>query len=447
VDKAPHEIRYAAVGDADVAYQVVGDGPFDVVCFYGLGSHIDLLWDFSPPLVGLFSSFCRTIQFDRRGTGASDGVPRNAIPTWEEWTEDLRVVLDAAESERAAIYAEVDAGPIALLFTAMHPERVSALVLTNTSARYLVDENYPIGVSQADCDALIRMLETSWGTTDLVRVVFPTAAHDAESVRLFARMLRAAATPRTAAAQYRYILESVDVRSALHLIRVPTLVIHNVQNTLVPIEHGRYIADHIEGAKLIEIPSAGDVNLIGGVTHQVVGDVAEFLTGERPSVDVHRVLTTVLFTDIVGSTELAATIGDHRWGSLLDAHDRAVRDQLRHFRGREVNTTGDGFCASFDGPARAIRCACAIIEAAAQLGVDVRAGLHAGECERRGNDLGGIAVHVAARVGALARSGEVLVTGTVEDLVGGSGIRFEDRGLHELKGVPKQWRLLAVEDT
>jgi class 3 adenylate cyclase len=446
-----NEISYVAVGaDEEVAYRVFGDGPIDVLCFYGLGSHLELLSDFpmSSSPARLFSSFGRAIEFDRRGTGASGGARGGSTPTWEEWAEDLCAVLDAVGSERAAIYAEIDAGPMALLFAATHPERVRSLALVNTSARYLIDDDYPIGVSREDCDALIETLVALWGTAELVETVFPSIAHDPELVRLYARMFRAAASPRTVAAQYRYILESLDVRAALPLIRVPTLVLHNESNLLVPITHARFIADHIDGATLIELPSEGDLNIMGGdEVRRAVDEVADFLIGERPFVDSDRVLATVLFTDIVGSTELVASLGDSRWRQMLDTHDRMVRDHLRRFRGREIKTTGDGFFAAFDGPARAIRCAKAIVESGPNVGVSLRAGLHTGECEIRGDDLGGLAVHVAARVGAFAGSGECLVTSTVRDLVAGSGISFDDRGFHPLKGVPDERHLFAITRT
>lgn len=438
------ETRYAAVGVDDVAYQVVGDGPLNLLCCYGLGSQIDLIWDFPPVIAERFGTFFRTIQFDRRGTGASDALPRDRFPTWEEWTLDFAAVLDAAECEDAAIYAELDAAPIALLYAATHPERVRALVLANATARHLVADDYPIGFSQRQIDLQRRVVENGWGTNEWIEQWFPSVAHDAAVVRNRARMFRAAATPRTAAAQFRYIFESLDVRHVLPLVRVPTLVLHNVPNTF-PIEQARYLADHIDGAKLVEVPAEGDVNVIGGSVSVVVDEVVEFLTGERPVVEVDRVLTTVVFTDIVGSTEQLAAMGDRRWRAVLDSHDGAMREVLRRFGGREIKTTGDGFFASFDGPARAIRCVGQIVDAAAELGVRLRAGLHTGECEVRGDDLGGIAVHIAARVGALAGPGEILVTSTVKDLVAGSDIRFTDRGIHTLKGIPDDWRLLAIE--
>ena len=433
------------MGEADVAYQVVGDGPLDLLYFYGIGGHIEYFWDVpdSAEFLNRLASFSRLIFFDRRGTGASDGLSLSALPTWEEWTEDVRAVLDVAGSERAAIVASLDAGPIAILFAAMHPERVSALVLLNTAARMSVAADYPIGAAPEAIDALVGLLGSAWGNSDLARLVSPSIAADQEYVRTIAKIGRAAMTPRTAAAQYDYILRSLDVRAALPLIEVPTLVLHVRESPFVPIEHGRYLAEHIKGARFLELPG-GDLGISPGLVG-IADEVAEFLTGERPLTEVDRILTTVLFTDIVGSTARAATLGDRGWRSLLDAHDRAVREQLRLFRGREVNTTGDGFLASFDGPARAIRCAGAIGQVTGKLGIELRMGLHTGECEIRGDDLGGLAVHIAARVGALATPGEVLVSGTVKDLVVGSGIAFADRGEHALKGVPGAWKLFAVE--
>ncbi|MDQ1457661.1 MAG: hypothetical protein QOH28_3281 [Actinomycetota bacterium] len=437
--------RYVAVGDADVAYQVVGDGPIDLVYFYGTGAHIELFWDapFAPAFLARLASFSRVILFNRRGTGASDGVPRNALPTWEEWTEDLVAVLDAAGSTRTAIFATLDGGPIAMLFAAMHPERVSALILLTTTARYLEADDYTIGATPEVAGTVVKTIERLWGTPELLRISSPSMADHSEFLEFGAKWFRASATPRTAATQFDYMLRSLDVRAALSLIQVPTLVLHARESVLFPIAHGLYLAEHINGARFVELPG-GDTAITPN-NYVVADEVAEFLTGYRPEVEIERVLTTVVFSDIVGSTELAASLGDERWRALLDAHDRAVRNELRRFRGREIKTTGDGFFVSFDGPARAIRCAEAVIKATRELGIDVRIGLHTGECEARGDDLGGLAVHIAARIGALARPGEVLVSSTVKDLVVGSGIVFDDRGTHSLKGVPDPWRLLAVK--
>jgi class 3 adenylate cyclase len=444
MDRIDHETRYVAVGDDDVAYQVVGSGPFDLLCCYDLGSQIDLLWNLPPVLAGTFASFARTIVFDRRGTGASDPVPRGGLATWEEWTEDIGAVLDAAGSKRAVIYAEADAGAAAILYTALHPERVRALVLLNAAARYLVAEDYSIGFPQDGIDAFADFMQRTWGTDELVRTLYPSVRNDPDYVSQVAQMQRAAATPRTAAAQFRYVIEHIDVRSALPFVRVPTLVLGS-GSRFAPIEHSEYLVDHIEGAKLIEVAGHGDVNTMGESVRRVVDEVIEFVTGERPNVEVDRVLTTALFTDIVGSTDQLSDLGDEKWRALLDSHDRTVREQLHRHGGREIKTTGDGFLASFDGPARGIRCARDVIAAVARLGINVRAGLHTGECERRGDDLSGIAVHIAARVGALAGPQEVLVTSTVKDLVAGAGITFDDHGLQLLKGIPEAWRLFAVQ--
>jgi class 3 adenylate cyclase len=435
--------RYVAVADADVAYQVVGDGPFDLLFCYGLGGHIDFFWteEASARFFTQLASLSRLIFFDRRGTGASDPVALNAMPTWEDLTEDMAAVLDAAGSNSTAIFANLDTGPIAILFAAMHPERVSALILRNTTARYLEADDYPIGMPPSVADAVVEMSATMWGTEELSRLTNPSRADDAEWCRWGAMINRASSTPRTAAAQYDYFLHNVDVRRALPLIQAPTLVLHVKDNPFLSIELGRYLAEHITGATFIEVPG-GD---LGPLDDETNAQVIEFLTGDRPEIEVDRILTTVLFTDIVGSTERAATIGDQKWRSLLDAHDQTVRDQLRRFRGKEINTTGDGFVVSFDGPARAIRCAQAIGEATSRLGVELRVGLHTGECEVRGDDPAGLAVHVAARVGALGSPGEILVSGMVKDLVAGSGIEFTDRGEHELKGVPGSWKLFAVQ--
>jgi len=443
VSQFPPETHYVEVGGALVGYQVVGEGPIDLVLANGLGHHADLAWDVPPVAAWMRSlaSISRLITFARRGFGVSDPISRDTAPTWEDWTQDVGAVLDAVGSRRAAVFAFQDMGPIAILFAAMQPDRVSQLVLNNTSARFLTDDDYPIGVSPGDLDVLITFLEQTWGTPEGVRAAMPSVADDEEVVRLFAKGLRASASPRSAAAQYDYIARKVDVREILPLVQTPTLVIHSKDYAFIPVEHGRYLADHIPGAKLVEL-SGSDAMSYG----QVFDEVAEFLTGERPIAPIDRILTTVLFTDIVESTARAASLGDQRWRSTLDAHDRAVREQLRRFRGNEINTTGDGFIATFDGPARAIRCAQAIGEVTQNLGIGVRLGLHTGECDVRGDDLGGLAVHIAARVAAAAGTGQVLVSSTVKDLVVGSGIAFEDRGEHDLKGVPGTWRLYAAQE-
>jgi class 3 adenylate cyclase len=324
----------------------------------------------------------------------------------------------------------------------MHPERVDALVLVNTAARLLEDTDYPIGVSSEAIDAFSAAVGQTWGTAAQVTLAAPSLTDDAEWVRFLASMGRASMTPRTAAAQADYVMRSNDVRQALPLIHAPTLVLHTVENTVVPIECGRYIAEQIPDATLIELPGSD----LGPAAHlsTLADEIGRFLTGEQPAVEIERILTTVVFTDIVGSTERAAALGDERWHALLDAHDRLVREQLRRFRGTEINTTGDGFLISFDGPARAIRCAREIVDATFGLGLAIRIGIHTGECETRGDDLGGLAVHIAARVSATADPGEILISRTVVDLVAGSGLEFTHRGDHDLKGVPGTWRLYSV---
>ena len=438
------QTQYVRMSEADVAFQVFGDGPLDLLYFHGLGSHFEHFWDLPvyAQLLRRLADFSRVIVFDRRGTGGSDGVPLAAIPTWEEWAEDVGAVLDAAGSNRAAIVAAGDAGPIAILFAAMHPGRVSALVLFNSSPRYLIADDYPVGMTPENVDAFIERVRTTWGTPEWVQTSNPDMGSDAEFSRCLARMFRSAATPGTAAVQFDYILRSLDVREALPLLRVPTLVLHVQGTPRPPKEQGRYLAEHITGAKLVEL--AGRDFAMVAHSEATLDEIAEFLTGERPQVEIERILTTILFTDIVGSTERALSLGDQRWRSLLDEHDRCIRSELRRYRGKEIQTTGDGFLASFDGPARAIRCARALGDATSKLGIDLHMGLHTGECEVRGDDLGGLAIHIAARLCALAVAGEVLVSGTVKDLVVGSGIEFSERGDHQLKGFPGTWKLFSV---
>lgn len=437
--------QYVSVGGADVAYKVTGSGPIDLLYFYGIGNHIEFLWDARGwyQEVPRLASFSRLIVFDRRGAGASERVSATGMPSWEQWAEDAEAVLDAVGSTRTAFFAGIDAGPIALLFAAMHPERVTSLILLNTTARYLVADDYPTGMDPQMVELWVEGTKAMWGTPEFTALANPSRVNDREALESYAWQLRCGATPHSAAAQYDYMLRSIDVRQALPLIQAPTLVLHSRDLAQIPATMGRYLADHIDGARFIEVPGA-DIG-ITPANFSVVDDVEEFLTGVRPQIEIERILTTILFTDIVGSTKLAASLGDEAWLKLLDAHDEAVREQFRRFRGREINTTGDGFVASFDGPARAIRCAQAAVEATQALGIELRLGLHTGECEVRGDDVGGLAVHIAARIGALAGPGEVLVSGTVKDLVVGSDIPFVDRGERQLKGVPGVWKLFAVE--
>lgn len=439
------ETKYTKVGESYLAYQVVGEGPVDLLYMPGLVSHVDMKWEY-PPWRHIFerlASFSRFISFDRRGAGASDPVHLDALPTWEDWIEDISAVLDATDSKRAALLAWSDGGTMAMLYAASHPERVAALVLSNSFARYFVADNYPTGATPEEQEMLYGLIEQGWGTEAFAAAVNPSTAADQEALRFQARYLRASVTPRVAVAQNRYT-DAFDARFSLPLIQAPTLVVHN-HSAIIPIDHGRFLAEHIPGARFIEFPGA-DLGL--GFTEsadEVLDLVEEFLTGHRRTQPTDRVLATVLFTDVVGSTERAAQLGDHRWKELLDRLDRTAQGEVEKFGGRLINTTGDGHLATFDGPGRAIRCARSLIDAVRGLGVEIRVGLHTGECELRGADVGGIAVHIGARVAALARPSEVLVSRTVTDLVAGSGIEFDDRGEHALKGVPGEWRLFAVK--
>jgi class 3 adenylate cyclase len=431
--------RYTEVGEEQIAFQIVGDGDRDLVWFSGL-SNIDLQWADAQMARALerLSSYGRLLVFDRRGTGISDHLSSGQLPTWEDWSEDVTAVLDAAGSEQAAIFAISDGGPLGILFAALHPERVSALVLHNTTARYLVADDYPIGRSAASVERMLAGFEQLWGTEDWASVVEGRKGEDEDTLRRVALLTRGMATPRRAKAQWRYLLMDMDVRAALPLVQAPTLVRHD-SDAIFPLSHGRFIADRIPNAEFQEVSRRFD---LGSLADPEV--ILEWLTGELHPVEVDRVLTAVLFTDIVGSTEMAADLGDRRWGELLDRHDEVIRGALLRFRGRAVKGTGDGVLATFDGPGRAIRCAEAISHSVNHLGISVRAGLHVGECDVRGEDLGGIAVHIASRIADLAAPGEVLVSRTVVDLAVGSGFSFQERDTHQLRGVPGSWPLFAA---
>jgi class 3 adenylate cyclase len=417
-----------------------------VLFFFGLGAHLELFWDapLAAPFLGRLASFSRLILFNRRGTGASGSVPGRAVPTWEDGSDDVLAVLDAAESEQASIIATVDAGPIAILFAAMHPERVSSLVLLTTTARYLAAPDYPAGMSAEAVDAFVAMIERLWGTPELLRMANPSMAEDSQFLEFGAKWFRASSTPRAAAAQLAYMMRSLDVRPVLPQIQSPTLVLHVQESALYPIEHGRYLAAKIPGARLVQLPG-GDTG-ITPANYVVADEVAEFLTGRRPEPELDRVLTTVMHSDIAGSTALAAKLGDQRWRQLLDAHDRLVQQELARFRGRKINSAGDGFLATFDGPARATRCAQSLQRVASTLGLELRIGVHTGECETRGSELAGLAVHIAARAGALANPGGIVVTSTVHDLLVGSGIQLGQGEVRHLRGVPGEWQLFQVDD-
>jgi len=437
------ETKYTKVDDSWIAYQVVGDGPIDVCFVGGFTSNIETIWDW-PSFARIFeriASWSRLILFDPRGSGVSDPLPYDREPTWENLTQDLRSVLDAAGSRRAAILGQVDGALAAILFAATYPDRSSALVLWNGYARSTTAPDYPIGWAPEMQDSLFDVYDKIWGRIDMVSLVDPSRAEDAGYVRAMARYMRTSSSPGRALATMRYY-QFVDARSTLPSVRVPTLVLAS-HNLFIGIEAGKYIAAHIPGARFVEVASK-DLTL-AAMPIEIVDEIEEFVTGSRRTVAADRVLATVLFTDIVGSTEKAANLGDRRWKELLASHDRTLRDEVQRQNGRLVNTIGDGMLATFDGPGRAIRCAHALGRALETLDIRIRAGLHTGEIElREGDDIGGIAVHIASRVMHEAGPGEVICSRTVKDLVAGSEFAFDDRGVCTLKGVPDQWQLYAV---
>jgi class 3 adenylate cyclase len=438
------ETRYARLGELNLAYQVVGEGPPDILLLDQWFGHVEAQWEVAP--VAAFrerlASFGRLIMFDKRGTGLSDPIPTASLPTLEAFMADIPAVLDAVGSERAALIANIGGGILAMPFAATFPDRVSSLILVDCFARYLAAPDFPIGAPPEGVATALKQAEDETGRAVMLDIFAPSVAHDERTRRAWARYERNASTPGSTKAIVRWIYES-DVRDVLPAIRVPTLIIHRTQATGFSVEHGRYLAAHIPDARYVELP--GIDNLIwAGDQDAIVAEIQDFVTGVRPEADTRRVLATVLFTDIVGSTQLAATLGDHRWKGLLADHNRVVRRQLGRFGGHEVRVVGDGFLATFDGPARAVRCALAIRDEVRELDLDVRAGLHTGEIEVIPDDIAGLAVHVGARISALAGAGEVLVSSTVKDLVVGSGLVFDDRGSHALKGVPDEWRLFAV---
>ena len=436
------ETRYAKAGDVHIAYQVTGSGPFDLVWVPGFVSHLEADWD-SPVRTRMFErmgSFCRLIRFDKRGTGLSDRV---AIPTLEQRMDDVRAVMDAVGSKQAALVGFSEGGPMSLLFAATYPERTVALALYGSYARRLWSPDHPYGKTPADWDGFVQRLEREWGGPVALDIFAPSVANDPNAQKAWGNYLRQAASPGAAVSIMRMNGE-IDVRHVLPIIRVPTLVVHRTGDRLTSIEQARYLANNIAGARLVELPG-DDHSLWVGYADAIVDEIEEFLTGVRGGADTDRVLATVLFTDIVGATERVAQLGDSGWRQLLGQHHALVRRELAKFRGREIDTAGDGFLAAFDGPARAVRCAHAIKHAArTQLNLDLRAGLHTGECELLEDKLAGLAVHIGARVATLANAGEVLVSNTVKDLVAGSGLQFEDRGNHVLKGVPGEWHLFAA---
>jgi class 3 adenylate cyclase/pimeloyl-ACP methyl ester carboxylesterase len=428
------ETRYAKSGDVHIAYQVFGEGPINLVFVPGFVSNIETYWD-HPDLARWLlrlASFARVATFDKRGTGLSDRV--SELPSFDLRMDDARAVMDAAGMERAAILGISEGGSLAALFAATYPQRCAGLVLYGGFAN--ASWTTPDGLER-----FFKYIGESWGSGRNLAIFAPSRKKDLALRQWWGRYERLGASPAAASAVIR-MLSQIDISDILSSIHVPTLVIHCTGDTLVGVECGRFLAEHIPEARLLELPGTDHLFFI----HGQIGDaIEEFLTGSITAAESDRILATVLFTDIVGSTEKAAALGDHRWRDLLEDHHATIRHNLTRFRGREVKTTGDGVLATFDGPARGVRCACAIAEEIRPLGIEIRAGLHTGECEVMGDDFSGIAVHIGARVAALAGPGEVFVSSTVKDLVAGSGLQFADRGSRSLKGVPGEWRIFAVD--
>jgi class 3 adenylate cyclase len=439
------DTKFAQSGDVSIAYQVVGHGPLDFLVVPGFVSHVEQAWEdpsFTRFLLQL-ASFSRLILFDKRGTGLSDRI--SGIPTLEQRMDDVRAVLDAAGSQRAALFGISEGGPMSVLFAATYPERTSGLVLYGTIARGAWAPDYPWGPKpeNEETEAWLAGWRKEWGGPYSVEVWAPSMEKDERFRQWYAKYLRLSASPAAVINIFRMNM-AIDVRAILPTIHIPTLVLHRVGDRVINIEQGRFFAEHIPGAKFVEL--SGDDHLWWvGDSEAIVNEIQEFLTGERQTIAPDRVLATILFTDIVDSTKHAAEMGDRRWRDLLDSHNALMHKEISRFRGRAIKSTGDGFLATFDGPARAIRCAFAISDEVRRLGIEIRAGLHTGEIELIGEDVGGIAVHIAARVLAKAAAKEVWVSRTVKDLVVGSGFNFSERGVYDLKGIPGEWRLFTAE--
>ena len=437
------ETKYAKSGDIHVAYQVLGDGPIDLIYIPGWVSHLDLIWE--QPLFASFlrrlATFSRVIVFDKRGTGLSDRVAE--LPTLEQRMDDVRAVMDAEGSKSATLFGTSEGGIMSMLFSVTYPQRTDSLVLYGTYARAYRAPDYPYGDSPETLAASLAYYENMWGQGLSAVVLAPSIASEPHQRQWFGRLERQGASPGAVAALQRMEAEH-DVRHLLGSIHARTLIIHRTYDIAVSVQAARHLALNIPGAKYVELAGTDHLPFVGD-QDSILNEVEEFVTGVRHSPDPDRFLATVMFVDIVRSTDRAAQLGDRQWRALLESFQGVVRNQLAKFRGREINTAGDGFFATFDGPARAIRCAFAIRQDIGALGLELRTGLHTGECEVMGDDLGGIAVHIGARVSSAAAPNEVLVSSTVRDLVAGSGISFSDRGLHSLKGVPGEWRLFLAQ--
>jgi len=437
------ETHYARSGDVNIAYQVVGEGPRDLVLVPGWVSNLEVFWE-EPRLAAFLqrlASFSRLILFDKRGTGLSDRVAD--MPTLETRMDDVRAVMDAVRAARATLVGYSEGGPMCMLFAATYPQRTNALVMFGAFARRLWAPDYPWGPTREEWMRVLERYTSEWGGPVGLDIRAPTLYRDTRFRDWWARLLRSGASPGANRALMQMNAE-IDVRHVLPAVRVPTLVVHSDGDRAVPVEFGRYMAERIPGAKYVELHSEDHLPFAANAD-AILDEIEEFLTGVRRGPEPDRMLATVMFTDIVDATRKAAELGDHRWRDVLIAHHAVVREQLGRFRGREIDTAGDGFLAAFDGPARAVRAAATIAGAVRALGLEIRAGLHTGECEVMGPKLGGIAVHIGARIAGLAKAGEVLVSNTVKDLVAGSGLAFEERGVHPLKGVPGEWRIFAVQ--
>jgi class 3 adenylate cyclase/pimeloyl-ACP methyl ester carboxylesterase len=441
-------IRFAKLGRDRIAHQIVGDGPVDLLWVPGIGDALDARWEYEPNANFLWrlASFSRLIMMDRRGMGASDPVPLDALPSWEEFVQDATAVLDAVGSERTVLLGCTDAGATAMLFAATRPERARSLILFNPTANVpsIADNPQLLPIPIEEMDALFESFEAHWGTEEGAALAVPDQADDPSLMRFHAKNMRISCSPREAGAYLRQNA-AVDIRDVLPSIAVPTLLLHRQDApTYIPIETSRSLAEHIPGAHIVTVPGNG-LNIYSKPYGQILDHIEEFVTGISPTTESNRALATILFTDIVGSTERAAALGDRRWRGLIESHDAITRTIIDQHGGRLVRLTGDGALATFDGPGRAIRCAFAMRDALNALGISIRAGLHTGEVELLGDEIGGIGVHLAARVLERAGPAELVVSAAVPMLVAGSGIEFEDRGEHELKGVPGTWRLYAVE--
>ncbi len=438
--------HYVKSDDVYIAYQVLGEGSFDLMFVPGFVSNVEAIWQ-SPNRSAFFrrlASFCRVILFDKRGTGMSDRGSQ--IFTLEQRMHDVQTILNEVGSERAALFGISEGGPMSLLYAATYPERTSALVLYGTYAKRSWSPDYPFGWTDEKWKDVLDNIEHHWGTPQGISVTMwaPSVASDPRAAEGLASYFRAAASPGAAAAIMKMNRE-IDVRHILPATRVPTLILHRTGDRVIDVEHARYIAQRIPGAKLVELPGEDHMAWFGD-QGSILDEVGQFLTGRRHAHEPERVLATVLFVDIAGSTARAATLGDNSWRELLETFYARVREVLHQYRGREINTSGDGFLVTFDGPARAVRCATAIRDTVRSLNLEVRCGVHTGECELVGSDIAGIAVHTGARVAALAAPGEVLVSQTVRDLVAGSGLVLEEYGTYTLKGVPNEWRLFRAAD-